>query len=139
MNRKVKKSLARLFSYREKIKKWNEKLDEEKKFLVGYMSASASITNRLQLDKDRYINLIEPTTTEWDISILKKTLKQKSVRKKAKKAGFIEGNEALSSVVMVVTESVSGETIEDLLSNGVLTKKQVSSFMKIKSLKTYVK
>ncbi len=137
MNKRAKKSLKRIFSYREKIKKWNEKLDGEKLFLVGYMLES--LTSRLVLDDDRHINLIEPTTTEWDMSILKKTLKQKSVRKKAKKAGFIEGNEALSSVVVVVTESVSRETIEDLLSNGVLTRKQVNSFMKIKSLKTYVK
>lgn len=137
MNRRVKKSLERVFSYRERIKKWTVKLDKERTFLADHMSAVGS--RRLSLDKDRHINLIEPTTIEWDISSLKKILKQKSIRKKAKKAGFIKGNESLSSVVLVVTESVSRETVEDLLSNGVLTKKQVNSFMKIKSIKTYVK
>lgn len=137
MNKRVKKSLERVFEYRGKIKKWTEKLEKERSFLAAHMSAAK--TNRLSLDKDRHINLIEPTTIEWNVPALKQILKQKSVRKKAKKAGFIEGNAPLSSVVLVVTESVNRETIEELLSNGVLTKKQVNSFMKIKSIKTYVK
>lgn len=137
MNKRVKRSLERVFKYREKIKKWNEKLDKEKSFLADHMSAVK--TNRLRLDKDRAINLIEPTTTEWNISALKKILKQKSVRKKAKKAGFLKGNGPLSSIVIRTTESINKEIIEDLVSNGVLTKKQVGSFMKIKPIKTYVK
>ena len=76
---------------------------------------------------------VESSRTEWNIKKIKALLADKSVRRRAKKA------KASLTGIILSTESVQKERIEELLKLGVFKKKQVNEAMSIHEQGPYLR